>query len=482
MKKVTMKYLPSQPLEMHKVKIVQQTHLLDVDARYLAMSKAGYNTFLLKSADVFLDMLTDSGVNANSDNQLAASMQADDAYAGSQTYYRLEEKVTSLLGLPYFLPAHQGRACEHILAKTLVKPGQRVPMNYHFTTTKGHIVAMGGIVDELVIDEGLDFRSNHPFKGNLDLNKLEAYFKKYRKEDIAFLRLEAGTNLIGGQPISMENAKAVTAMCKEKGVLSMLDASLLQDNLHFIKNREEQYKDVSIKDITKEFCGLFDIVYFSARKFGFAKGGGILVKDKDLHESMKGFVVMYEGFLTYGGMSTKEMEAIAVGLEETMEEEVIAQGPQFIEYMVNTLVKYDVPMITPAGGLGAHIDARRFLPHIAQEEYPSASLAAALYLISGIRGMERGTLSEQRNPDGSEKLADMELLRLAIPRRVYTLSQINYAIDRIIWLYEHRHLVGGMKFIKEPETLRFFFGELAPINNWQENLLKAFKEDFPDLV
>ena len=176
------------------------------------------------------------------------------------------------------------------------------------------------------------------------------------------------------------------------------------------------------------------------------------------------------------------MEAIAVGLEETMEEEVIAQGPQFIEYMVNTLVKYDVPMITPAGGLGAHVDARRFLPHIAQEEYPSASLAAALYLISGIRGMERGTLSEQRNPDGSEKLADMELLRLAIPRRVYTLSQINYAIDRIIWLYEHRHLVGGMKFIKEPETLRFFFGELAPINNWQENLLKAFKEDFPDLV
>lgn len=482
MKKIEMKYLKDQPLEMHKVKVVQKIKLLDVDKRKDAITKAGNNTFLLKNEDVFLDMLTDSGVNASSDEQIAASMRADDAYAGSKTYYRLEETVTRLLGLPLFLPAHQGRACEHIIAKTLIKPGQKVPMNYHFTTTKSHIVAMGGIVDELIIAEGLNVNSTHPFKGNIDLDKLDLYFKNNKKDEIAFLRVEAGTNLIGGQPVSFSNTKTVTEKCRKAGVLTVLDASLLQDNLYFIKEREAGFEEKEVKEIAKEFCELFDIVYFSARKFGFARGGGILLKDKELHEKMKGYVVMYEGFLTYGGMSVKEMEAIAVGLEESMDYEVINQGPEFIRYFVNTLLENGVPVVTPAGGLGCHLDAKKFLPHVKQEEYPSGALAAALYLVSGIRGMERGTLSEQRNPDGSEKLADMELVRLALPRRVFTLSQINFAADRIIWLYNNKELINGLKFTKEPENLRFFFGELAPSSDWQEKLVKKFSEDFKDKI
>lgn len=478
MKKIEMKYLKEQPLEMHKVKIVERIKLLDVEKRHIAITEAKNNTFLLKNENVFLDMLTDSGVNAMSDSQLAATMVADDAYAGSKTYYKLEEVVKRLMGLPYFLPAHQGRACEHIISKHLVKENQRVPMNYHFTTTKAHILAMGGVVDELIIDEGLKVESENPFKGNFDLIKLDKYLKKYSNDEIAFLRIEAGTNLIGGQPISFSNAKSVTDKAKKRGIITVLDASLLQDNLYFIKTKEEAFKNKTIKEITKEFCELFDIVYFSARKFGFAKGGGILLKDKTLHEKMKETVVMYEGFITYGGMSTKEMEAIAVGLEETMEFAVISQGPEFIKYMVNALVKHNVPVVTPAGGLGCHLDAKAFIPHVSQKEYPSASLASALYLISGIRGMERGTLSEQRNPDGSEHYANLELLRLAVPRRVFTLSHINYVTDRIIWLYKNRSLIGGLKLTKEPDILRFFFGELEPTSNWQEKLIKKFKEDF----
>ncbi len=478
MKKVTMKFLPNQPLEFHKVKIVQKSYLLSPEKRFKAITKAGNNTFLLKSEDVFLDMLTDSGTNAMSDEQLAASMTADDAYAGSKTYYKLEEKLTELFGLPYFLPAHQGRACEHLIAKALVKPGMRVPMNYHFTTTKAHILAQGGIVDELIIAEGLNLVSDHPFKGNMDLAKLKKYFKSHSVKDIAFVRMEAGTNLIGGQPFALENAKEVTKLCQKYGAISVLDASLLQDNLYFIKAKESGETEKTIKEITKELCSLFDIVYFSARKFGFARGGGILLKDKKLLDVMKEFVILYEGFLTYGGMSTKEMEAIRVGIDESMEDDVISQGPEFIKYMAETLLKFNVPVVTPPGGLGCHLDARSFLPHVPSNQYPAGSLAVALYLISGIRGMERGTMSEQRESDGSERIADVELLRLAIPRRTFTLSQINYAIDRIVWLYNHRELVGGLKFVKEPNILRFFFGELTPISDWQTKLIATFKKDF----
>ena len=468
------------PLEMHKVRIVQKLTLPPVERRLEAVAEAGNNTFLLKNKDIFIDMLTDSGVNAMSDNQLAAMMTADDSYAGSATFSRLEAKVNEIFGTEFFLPAHQGRACEHIISQTFIKPGNVTLMNFHFTTAKAHITHAGGTVEELVIDEGRNPVSDFPFKGNFDLGKLRAAIKKFGPANIAFIRLEAGTNLIGGQPFSLENALEVSKIARENGILTVLDASLWQDNLYFIKAREAACRGMSTREITLKLASAIDIIYFSARKLGFARGGGMCMHSKALCERMKEMVPMFEGFLTYGGMSVREMEAITVGLEETMDEDVISQGPQFIEYMCGELQAQGVPVVTPPGGLGCHLDAMRFLPHIPQEQYPAGALGAALYIAGGIRGMERGTLSEQREPDGSERLSDMELLRLALPRRVFTLSQVEYVMDRIVWLHKNRELVGGLTFIEEPATLRFFFGRLAPVDDWQEKLARRFRKDFGD--
>lgn len=468
------------PLEMHKVRIVQKLNLPPVERRLEAIKEAGNNTFLLKNKDVFMDMLTDSGVNAMSDNQLAAMMQADDSYAGSETFSKLENKIQEIFDKKYFLPAHQGRACENILAQGLVKPGSIVVTNYHFTTTKAHITLNSGTVEELVIDEGLNVNSTHPFKGNMDIDKLKSLIEKHGAEKIAFVRLEAGTNLIGGQPFSLENMKDVQKICKDFGIILVLDASLLADNLYFVKEREQAYKNMSIREITRIFSELSDIIYFSARKLGCARGGGICTNSEELYLKLREYITLYEGFLTYGGMSVREMEAITVGLEETMDEDMINQGPQFIAYMVEKLKEKGVPVVTPAGGLGCHIDAMRFVDHIPQNQYPAGSLAAALYIASGVRGMERGTISEQRDEQGNETFANVELLRLAMPRRVFTLSQVNYAIDRVVWLYENRKLIEGLKFVEEPKVLRFFFGKLTTVSDWQTKLAAKFRADFGD--
>jgi len=468
------------PLEMHKVRIVQKLNLPPVERRLEAIAEAGNNTFVLQNRDIFLDMLTDSGVNAMSDQQLAAMMAADDSYAGSATFTRLENKLIELFGMPYFLPAHQGRACEHIIASTLVKPGSIVPMNFHFTTTKAHIVRNGGTVVELLIDEGLKTTSGFPFKGNLDPNKLRQVIDERGADNIPFVRLEAGTNLIGGQPFSLGNALEVAAACRAHGILTVLDASLLQDNLYFIRQRDAACRGMSIREITRALADEMDIIYFSARKLGFAKGGGICMRDHTLFAKMRELVPLFEGFLTYGGMSVREMEAIAVGLDETMDEDVISQGPQFIQFMTDELAQAGVPVVTPAGGLGCHLNAMEFLPHVPQHQYPAGALAAALYIASGVRGMERGTMSEAREPNGREVFSPMELLRLAMPRRVFTLSQIKYAIDRIVWLYGRRDLIGGLTFVEEPTVLRFFFGKLKPTSGWQTQLAKAFRADFGD--
>ncbi len=468
------------PIEMHKVRIVQKLELLPIEERLECMKKAGNNTFLLNNRDVFMDMLTDSGVNAMSDRQQSAMLVADDSYAGSETFVRLKSKLKEIFGTEYFLPAHQGRACENILSQALVKPGNIVPMNYHFTTTKAHINVNGGIVVETIIDEGIKVTSGNQFKGDMDLQKLEEVIEKNGSERIAFVRMEAGTNLIGGQPFSLENLREVNKICKNHNVPLVLDASLLADNLHFIKVREDAYKDKSIREITMEMANECDIIYFSARKLGFARGGGIITNNEELYLKMRELVTLYEGFLTYGGMSVREMEALTVGLDETMDENVINQAPQFISYMTDELIKRGVPVVTPSGGLGCHLDAMKFLDHIPQNQYPAGALAAALYIASGARGMERGTLSEARDEDGNEPLANMELLRLAMPRRVFTLSQVKYVIDRITWLYENRHLIGGLKFVEEPKTLRFFFGRLEAVSDWQEELVKKFRQDFAD--
>ena len=468
------------PLEMHKVRIVQKLNLPPVEARLRAINEAGNNTFLLQNRDVFMDMLTDSGVNAMSDQQQAAMMTADDSYAGSATYTRMENKVREIFGTPWFLPAHQGRACENILAQVLVTPGSVVPMNYHFTTTRAHIMRNGGTVEEVISDAGIEVSSSHPFKGNVDIAKLAALIQQHGSERIAFVRMEAGTNLIGGQPFSLENLGEVRRLCDQHGILLVLDASLLADNLYFIKQREAACQNLSIREITRKLADLCDIIYFSARKLSHARGGGICIRDEALFRKMRGLVPLFEGFLTYGGMSVREMEAITVGLDETMDEDMIGQGPQFIAYMVDELQKRGVPVITPAGGLGCHINAMKFVDHIPQAQYPSGALAVALYIAGGIRGMERGTLSEERDAKGNEVLSHMELLRLAMPRRVFTLSQVKYAIDRISWLHQHRALIGGLTFTDEPAILRFFYGRLKALSDWQQKLVDQFRKDFGD--
>ena len=470
----------SFPLEMHKVRIVQKLELQPIERRHQAITEAGNNTFLLKNRDIFLDMLTDSGVNAMSDAQQAAMMLADDSYAGSETYTRLEAKMSELFGFPFFLPAHQGRACEFMLASVLVRPGTIVPMNVHFTTTKAHISLKGGHVEELLLSDALMTESDHPFKGNMDTARLAALIEEQGREKIAFVRMEAGGNLIGGQPFSLANLREVRSICNAHGLLLVLDASLLADNLHFIKQREADCQSLSIREITRQISDLCDVFYFSGRKLGCARGGGMAIRQEALFMELRELVPLYEGFLTYGGMSLREMEAMTVGLEETMDESFISQGPQFIKFMVEELAHKGVPVVTPPGGLGCHLDASRFLPHVAQHQYPAGALAAALFLAGGIRGMERGTMSEQRDAAGNEVLAPMELLRLALPRRVFTLSQVKYAVDRVAWLHDNAHLVGGLEFVEEPKNLRFFFGRLRAISPWQDNLRSAFVRDFGD--
>ncbi|AGS35845.1 tryptophanase/L-cysteine desulfhydrase, PLP-dependent [Corynebacterium maris DSM 45190] len=466
------------PLEMHKVRIIQKLNLLPIEERLDALQQAGYNTFLLQNDDVFLDMLTDSGVNAMSQEQQAAMMQADDAYAGSSTYTRLESKVRELFGMRYFLPAHQGRACENIIFSTLVDDGDVIPMNYHFTTTKAHITANGGTVAEYLHPEGIDVTAEHPFKGNMDVAQLRELLAS--DANVPLVRMEAGTNLIGGQPFSLENLREVHAVAQEYGIPLVLDASLLQDNLYFMKKREEQCADMEIREIAMAVADACDIFYFSARKLGFGRGGGICIREEETYKQMRGLVPLFEGFLTYGGMSVREMEAITVGLEETMDYDMISHGPEFIEYTVRELDERGVPVIKPAGGLGAHLNAMDFVDHIPQTQYPAGALNAALYLTSGVRGMERGTMSEERDAEGVEPLANMELVRLALPRRVFTLSQLNYLIDRVTWLHENRELIGGLEWEEEPEILRFFYGRVRPTSDWPQKLLAKFREDFGD--
>ena len=466
------------PLEMHKVRMVQKLSLLPVEERLKKIQQAGNNTFLLQNRDIYLDMLTDSGVNAMTDLQMAASMRADDSYAGSETFTRVKEAIKEVFGTENVLPAHQGRACENILASALVKPGQTALMNFHFTTTKAHITRMGGTVEELVAEKGLLPQTDDPFKGDFDLDKLRETIKEKGAENVAFVRVEAGTNLIGGQPVSLENMLAVTDICHENNVISVLDASLLQDNVYFMKTREARCKYMDIKSIYHLLADHFDIIYFSARKLGFAKGGIITSKDEKYTKMMVEYIPLYEGFLTYGGIDVRTMEAMAQGLYESLDMEYINQGPEFINYLAKELHDYGVPVILPAGGLGCHLNAGAFVPELPHNEYPAAAVAAALYIAGGIRGMERGTLSEQRNPDGTEPYSELELMRLAVPRRVYTLSQLKYVADRVKWLWDNRELIGGLEWVEEPSVLRFFSGRLKEKGYWQEQLAEKFRKDF----
>ena len=468
------------PIEMHKVRVVQKLNLLPIEDRLKAIQKAGNNTFLLQNRDIYMDMLTDSGVNAMSDRQTAAMHVADDAYAGSESFNRLKAAIHEVFGIDHVLPAHQGRAAENILACRYVTPGKVALMNFHFTTTKAHITRLGGEVVELVAKKGLKPSSDDPFKGDFDLRLLEKTIREYTPERVAFVRIEAGTNLIGGQPVSLENMLAVADICHKYGVPSILDASLLQDNIYFMKTREAQCKYMTPKEIYHLLADKMDIIYFSARKLGFARGGAIISHNTDIIRSMMEFIPLYEGFLTYGGIDVRSIEAMAEGLYESLDMEYLAHGPEFIAYLVKELDDYGVPVIKPAGGLGAHLNCQAFVPQMPHDQYPAGAVCAALYIAGGIRPMERGTLSEQREPDGTERFAELELARLAVPRRVFTLSQIKYVADRVKWLWDNRQLIGGLQWVEEPSVLRFFFGRLKEIGRWQEDLVDKFREDFGD--
>jgi tryptophanase len=466
------------PLELHKVRIVQKLNLVPIERRLEALYEGGFNTFRLSTKDVFLDMLTDSGTNAMSDNQLAAMMQADDAYAGSQSFVRLQTAVKDVLGKELLLPVHQGRAAESIISIAYVKKGSLVPMNYHFTTAMAHITHNGGKIVELLYDEAYVINSSHPFKGNMNIEKLEEVIISHGAANIPFIRMEASTNLIGGQPFSVQNLRDVRAIATKYGIRIVLDASLLGENAYLVLQREEEFKNSNMTEIMKIMTAQADLVYFSARKISSSRGGGMCTDRMEIYKELEALVPLYEGFTTYGGISIREIEAMAVGLYETQDETMICQSPSFIKYLVEALDAKGIPVIKPAGVLGAHLDAMQVCAHIPQTEYPAGALAAALFLISGVRGMERGSISNQRDEDGNETYADMELLRLAVPRRVFTLSQIKYVEDRLNWLYDNRELIGGLRFVYEPPVLRFFMGGLEPTSDWPQKLMAKFKADF----
>ncbi len=468
------------PLELHKVRVVQKLNLVPIERRLEALKEGGFNTFRLTTKDVFLDMLTDSGTNAMSDNQMAAMMQADDAYAGSQSFMRLQKAVEDVLGKKYLLPVHQGRAAENIISNAYVKKGSVVPMNYHFTTAMAHITQYGGKIAELLYDEAYVINSNHPFKGNINIEKLEETILENGVENIPYIRMEASTNLIGGQPFSVQNLRDVRKIADKYNIRLVLDASLLGENAYLVIQREPEFANSTMGEVIKTMTGLADLVYFSARKLSSSRGGGICTDKLEIYRELEALVPLFEGFLTYGGISVREIESMAVGLYETLDENIICQSPNFINYLVEELTKNGVPMVRPAGVLGAHADAMQICSHIPQTQYPAGALVAAFFLISGVRGMERGSISNQRDEDGNETYSDMELMRLAVPRRVFTLSQIKYVIDRLTWLYNNRELIGGLRFVYEPPVLRFFMGGLEPIGDWPEKLMAKFRQDFGD--
>ncbi|MDH5747224.1 MAG: tryptophanase [Candidatus Bathyarchaeota archaeon] len=469
------------PVEMHKARMVQKIWLSPVEERLKAIEEAGYNTFLLKTKDMFLDMLTDSGTNAMSDNQFAAMMKVDDAYAGSMTFYEFADAVRDVLGYKHVMNVHQGRAAEHLISKVFAKSGDVVPTNYHFTTTKVHIELTGGATClEIYTDEALKTESTFPFKGNMDPQKLKDTIEKYGREKIPFVRMEATTNLLGGQPFSMENLKEIKRICIQYGIPLVLDGSLMCENAYLIRQRERGYENKTVAEIVKEMCDIADLFYMSGRKNTCVRGGCIATNNKELFEKIQPWLPVYEGFFTYGGMSQREIAAMAIGMREMVNPDLAGCAIEQIKYFIKRLVETRIPVVTPPGGLACHLDAMKFLPHIPQSQYPAGALTAALYIASGIRSMERGTISMERDEEGNEVFSDLELTRIALPRRVYTMSHIEYAIDRINWLYNHRDLIKGLKFVYEPPVLRFFLGKLEAIDNWGRGLSEAFKNELGD--
>jgi tyrosine phenol-lyase len=461
--------------EPYKIKMVEHLKMTTPDQREHAIAEAGFNTFLLKSADVYIDLLTDSGTAAMSDRQWAGMMVGDEAYAGSTNYYRLEETVRRYYGYEHLIPTHQGRGAEHMLSQLCIKQGDYVPGNMYFTTTKLHQELAGGTFVDVIIDAAHDPASLFPFKGNVDLAKLAGLIERVGAERIPYLSLETNVNMAGGQPCSLENIAATSALCHEHGIKVFLDATRAVENAFFIKEREKGYENRSIEEILREICSHTDGCTMSAKKDSLVNIGGFLaVNDDDLAQRARNMVVVYEGLHTYGGLAGRDMEAMSIGIAESVQEDHIRARIGQVEYLGEKLDDAGIPIVKPIGGHGVFIDAAAFLPHLSRDEFPAQALAAALYVDSGVRAMERGSVSAGRDKETGKNLTPrLELIRLTIPRRVYTQAHMDVTAESVIALHKEPDRVVGLKFTYEPEQLRFFQSRFEPTQGSQVLRLDA---------
>ena len=444
--------------EPYKIKVVEPLKMTTFEERKIALTEAGYNTFLLRSEDVYIDLLTDSGTAAMSDYQWAGMMLGDEAYAGSKNYYHLEENVHKYYGYKYLVPTHQGRGAEHILSQILIRPGMYVPGNMYFTTTRLHQELAGGTFVDVIIDEAHEPTNIHPFKGNVDLNKLEALVNKVGSNKIPYITIGVTVNMAGGQPVSMENLKLVYAFCKKHGIRIVFDATRAVENAYFIKTRENGYQNKTIAEILLEMCSYSDAATMSGKKDCLVNIGGFLALNEiDIFEEARNMVVVYEGLHTYGGLAGRDMEAMARGIEESVQYNHIRARIGQVEYVGEKLIERKIPIVLPIGGHAVFLDAKSFLPHLKQIEFPAQTLAAELYLESGIRSMERGIVSAGRNKEtGDHYYPKLELVRLTFPRRVYTQAHCDVLIESVEEVFARRNSIKGLKMIYEPKYLRFF--------------------------
>jgi tyrosine phenol-lyase len=451
--------------EPYKIKAVELIKLTTLEQRETAIREAGYNTFLLRSEDVYIDLLTDSGVGAMSDRQWAGLMSGDEAYAGSRNFYRMQETIESYYSYKYTVPTHQGRGAEHILSKMLVSDGDFVPGNMYFTTTRLHQELAGGTFVDVIVDEAHDPESQHPFKGNVDFAKLDALLDKVGAKHIPYFCVATCVNMAGGQPISLANLHQLRAWCDQHNILLVHDMTRVAENAYFIQQREEDYRDRSIRQIVFEICSLTDIATMSAKKDAMVNIGGFLaMNDPALYEKACALVVVYEGLHTYGGMAGRDMEALAIGITESVDDDHIRARVGQVEYLGEQLQRAGVPVVTPIGGHAVFLDARRLLAHIPQERFPAQALSAALYLESGVRSMERGIVSAGRDKaTGENHMPELELVRLTIPRRVYTQAHMDVTAESVIRVAECAEQIQGLRFTYEPDVLRFFQARFEPL-------------------
>jgi tyrosine phenol-lyase len=451
--------------EPYKIKVVEPLTMTTLEERKVALKEAGYNTFLLKSQDVYIDLLTDSGTNAMSDYQWAGMMMGDEAYAGSTNYYNLENAVKKYYGYKYLIPTHQGRGAENLISKIMIKPGDYVPGNMYFTTTRAHQELNGGTFIDIIVDEAHNSETEHPFKGNVDLGKLEALVSKVGAKKIPYVSIAATVNMAGGQPVSMQNMREVSQYCRKQGIKVILDATRAMENAYYIKVREKGYQDKTMAEILFELCSYTDGCTMSGKKDLLVNIGGFLaLNDWDIFEEARNLVVLYEGLHTYGGLAGRDMEAMARGMSEAIKENHMRARIGQVEYVGKNLIELGIPIVRPVGGHAIFLDAKKFLPHLTQDQFPAQALAAALYLDSGIRTMERGIVSAGRNKEtGENYYPKLELVRLTFPRRVYTQAHCDVTIEAVEQLYATRKEIPGLKMVYEPKYLRFFQARFEPL-------------------